>query len=322
MSLDAIEMRASRWLAARDAGSLTSVQLEEFNRWLDADIRHRVAYLKLESHWRRAEKLRDLRPLDGEPDANLLQPATRRRWPLALAASLLVALLGAGWMYQQHWSWKRFETPVGGLSRIVLEDGSVMDLNTDSDVRVRMRDGQRQIRLVRGEGRFQVAHDVSRPFTVEAAGTAVRAVGTQFTVRLRGTEQVDVLVSEGKVAVASAGARNSPATPQLGAGDAAVVVDDQVSVTRVEPQLLARRMAWTAGRLEFRGESLGEAIAEFNRYNRRQIRLASAELASLRVGGNFAATDPESFAGALASAFKLRVLADAQAIVLQPPRGS
>jgi transmembrane sensor len=313
MSPDPIEVRASQWLAARDAGSTTPAQAEEFNRWLDADIRHRVAYLRIEAQWRRAEKLRDLRPLDGPVDPDLLAPKTPRRWPLALAASVLLLLAG-GWLYQSHWSWDRFETPVGGLSRIVLEDGSVVDLNTDSDVRVRLREGHRQVRLVRGEGRFQVAHDARRPFTVEAAGAAVRAVGTQFTVRLHGSEQVDVLVAEGKVAVNSS---HGQETPPLSAGDAAVLRPDRVSVSRLEPQIVARRMAWTTGRLEFRGETLAEAVTEFNRYNHRQIRLASADLAGLRVGGSFAATDPESFAGALASAFKLRVQSDTQGIVLR-----
>jgi transmembrane sensor len=163
-----------------------------------------------------------------------------------------------------------------------------------------------------------VAHDKHRPFTVAAAGTAVRAVGTAFTVRLRGSEQVDVLVSEGRVAVAPAN-EASPSASELAAGEAAVVLPDRVSVSRVEPQALARRLAWTSGRLEFRGETLGQAVEEFNRYNRRQIRLSASTLATLRVGGSFSATDPESFADALASAFKLRVALDnANEIVLTP----
>jgi transmembrane sensor len=221
----------------------------------------------------------------------------------------------AGWWGYEQSTWGQYSTPIGGFARIVLVDGSVIDLNTDSDVRVRLRERRREIRLVRGEGRFQVAHDTSRAFTVDAAGTAVRAVGTAFSVRVRDGEQVDVLVSEGKVAVGA-----NQRTPAVSAGEAAVVRDDRVSVSRVEPQALARRMAWTMGRLEFRGESLGEAVEEFNRYNRRHIRLAGSSLAGLRVGGSFTATDPESFAGALASTFKLRVaLNDAEAIVLSPP---
>jgi transmembrane sensor len=314
VSDDAIELRASRWLAARDAGAISPEQAEEFNRWLDADIRHRVAYLRLEASWKRAEKLRDLKPLDRGADPDLLARATRRRWPLALAASLIAVSLAGAWGWQQYFSWQRFETQIGGFERVVLDDGSVIDLNTNSDVRVRFDGAQREVRLVRGEGRFQVAPDAQRPFTVAAAGAAVRAVGTAFTVRLHDSAQVDVLVSEGKVAVASEHvAHPSP----LIAGEAAVVLPDRVSVSRVEAQLLERRLAWTDGRLEFRGESLGEAVQEFNRYNRRQILIQNAELAKLRVGGSFTATDPGSFASALGSAFDIRVIEDGQNIVLR-----
>jgi transmembrane sensor len=314
---DLIESRASAWLAARDARAATPGEAAEFQSWLDADIRHRVAFLRLEASWQRADRLRDVRPLDRAADADLLRaPTPRRPLFLALAASVVVAVIGGTWAWQQHFSWQRYETRVGGFSRIVLDDGSVIDLNTNSDVRVRLRGDRREVRLLRGEGRFQVAHDKQRPFTVAAADTAVRAVGTEFSVRLRDGEQVDVLVSEGKVAVASA---QVPDAPALVAGDAAVVLNDHVSVSRVEPQALKRRMAWTSGRLEFRGESLGEAVQEFNRYNRRQIRLSATTLSALRVGGSFSATDPESFADALASAFKLQVaLDDANEIVLRP----
>jgi transmembrane sensor len=125
------------------------------------------------------------------------------------------------------------------------------------------------------------------------------------------------VVSEGKVAIAAPHVHDgSP----IAAGQSVVVSSDRMSVSEVTPQLIERRLAWTAGRLEFRGETLAEAVAEFNRYNTRQIRLADAALGSLRVGGNFKATDPESFAAALASAFNLHIEpAGADAIVLRPP---
>lgn len=316
VSDEMIDARASAWLAARDARVATPEEIAEFDAWLDADIRHRVAYLRLESTWQRADGLRDLRPLDRAADADLLRPRlSRRPWVMALAAGVVVAMLGGIWGWQQHLSWQRYETRIGGFSRIVLEDGSVIDLNTNSDLRVRLRGDRREVRLLRGEGRFQVAHDKQRPFTVAAADAAVRAVGTAFTVRVR-EDRVDVLVSEGKVAVASS---HVAETPPVSAGEAAVVLADRVSVSSVDPQVLARRLAWTSGRLEFRGETLGEAVEEFNRYNRRQIRLSASALGTLRVGGSFSATDPESFAGALASAFKLRVaLEDVNEIVLIP----
>jgi transmembrane sensor len=313
-----IEHQAARWLAARDTGVTSPAHGEAFNRWLEEDIRHRVAYLRLEAGWLRAGRLKELRPLDRDVDPDLLKErAMRRSWPLATAAALLLALgLGGAWFHQRTLGWQTYETNVGAFSRIVLEDGSVVDLNTNSEIRVRLG-ATRELRLTRGEGRFQVAHDRERAFVVSAADAAVRAVGTAFTVRLRDASQVEVLVSEGKVAIA---APHVPAAPPLAAGQAAVLLPGRMTVSEVTPQLIERRLAWTAGRLEFRGESLAEAVAEFNRYNQRQIRLADPSLGTLRVGGNFKATDPESFAAALASAFKLHIEpAGTDAIVLRPP---
>jgi transmembrane sensor len=311
-----IELQASRWLASRDARPSDPGLATAFDQWLHADIRHRVAYLKLEAAWQRGDKLRDLKPLDRTVNPDLLRPP-RRYWSVAIAASVVLVLLVAGLFFANtQLGWQRYETRIGGFSRIVLEDGSVIDLNTDSDVRVRIGSGKREIRLVRGEGRFQVAHDKARPFVVSAANADVRAVGTAFSVRLRQPQQVDVLVSEGIVAIDAARVAHAP---PVHAGEAAVVLPDRVSVRKLEAHQVEGRMAWTTGRLQFRGDSLGEAVAEFNRYNRRHLRLADASLAPLRVGGTFNATDPESFAAALSSAFGLKVAHDTDAIVLHPP---
>jgi transmembrane sensor len=312
-----IEQEASSWLAARDARTPSPEEEASFNYWLDADIRHRVAYLRLEAAWKRSDRLRAVRPLDRDVDADLLRQR-RPRLPLALAASVVLALvLAGGYFVHEKLGWRHFATRIGDFSRIVLDDGSVIDLNTDSEVRVRLGSDKREIRLLRGEGRFQVAHDKARPFVVTAADTDVRAVGTAFSVRLRESAQIDVLVSEGTVAIATA---RVPHAPPLSAGDAAVLLPDRMSVSRVEPQLLERRFAWTSGKLQFRGETLDEAVAEFNRYNRRHLELAAPSLAQLRVGGTFLATDPESFAAALASAFGLKVeSSNPDSIVLRPP---
>jgi transmembrane sensor len=316
VNAEEIDQHASRWLASRDARAPTLEEEAAFSQWLQDDIRHRVAYLKLEASWKRADKLRGLRPLDRDVDPDLLKPA-RRRLPLAMAASLVAALVVAGgYFLHEKLGWRHFQTRVGDFSRIVLDDGSVIDLNTDSEIRVRMG-ARREVRLLRGEGRFQVAHDTARPFIVSARDTDVRAVGTEFSVRLRDSAQIDVLVSEGTVAIASA---HVPHAPPVSAGQAAVLLPNRMSVTRMEPQQFERLVAWTSGKLQFRGESLDEAIAEFNRYNRRHLTLADSSLAKLRVGGSFSATDPESFAAALTSTFSIEAdTSDPDAIVLRPP---
>jgi transmembrane sensor len=318
-SRDSIEEEASRWLAAHDSGAVTRETGDEFQVWLESDVRHRVAYRRLEATWHRVGRLQELRPLDRRPDADLLrQRRVQRPGLVAAAAGIVLALLGGGYAFYQHeFGWQRFETPIGGFTRLTLDDGTLVDLNTDSALHVRFRDALREVRLMRGEGRFLVARDASRPFVVSVGETRVRAVGTAFSVRLRGSSHVDVLVAEGQVAIAST---RVPTTPPLNAGEAAVVLPDRMSVSRVEPTLMKRRLAWTNGRLEFRGETLAEAVAEFNRYNVRQLAIADHSLVGLRVGGVFNATDPESFAAALASAFDLRPeISGSDAIILRPP---
>lgn len=314
-----IDEQASHWLAARDAGRLTASEEADFNRWIEEDIRHRVAFLRQEANWKRSDRLRELRPAPDQPvNAELLRDQTpRRRWPIALAATFVPAMLAAYFLVSTRLAWEQHKTCVGGFSRLVLEDGSVINLNTNSEIRVRLTGNKREVRLLRGEGRFQVAHDEQRPFVVIAADAEVRAMGTAFSVRLRDAERVDVLVAEGTVAVESG---DSQMPSPVKAGEAAVLHADRVSVSRVEAQQLERRLAWTSGRLQFRGETLGEAVSEFNRYNNRQIKLADASLALLRVGGTFNATDPESFAAALTSAFRLQVdRPTPDTIILRPP---
>ena len=83
-----------------------------------------------------------------------------------------------------------------------------MKLNEGALHSVLFTDTERRVRLERGEAFFQVTKDPRRPFVVEVGGVTVRAIGTAFNVRLGGGE-LDVLVAEGKVEVASTG----PAQP-------------------------------------------------------------------------------------------------------------
>ena len=311
-----IEEEASRWLVARDACAPSTEDEAAFDRWIGEDMRHRVAYLHLEAVWRRGERLRELTPQDRTADTDQLPAYRRRRWPLALAAAVILALLASVMFSRVYFGWEHYQTLVGGFSRIVLDDGSVIDLNTDRELRVRMRKGQREVQLLRGEGRFQVAHDTQRPFVVFAGDAAVRAVGTAFCVRLREAAQLEVVVAAGAVTIDTTHQLHAPA---VRAGETAMLHSDHIAVSRMEPPQLEQRLAWTSGQIQFRGETLEYAVEEFNRYNRRRLRLADASLAGLRVVGTFSATDPDSFAAALASTFGLRVEAtQTDAIVLRP----
>ena len=174
-------------------------------------------------------------------------------------------------------------------------------------------------RLDRGEALFKVAHEASRPFDVEAAGTTVRAVGTEFSVRLRepgekafGRKDVEVLVKEGRVAIdppkreLERAAALPASVSTLSAGETVTISANRVHVEKVADTDMDRKLSWTEGRLWFERQRLADVVAEFNRYNRRQMVIADPAIADIRIGGGFEATDPESFVAALERTFGIR----------------
>jgi len=259
---------------------------------------------------------------DGAPGEPSGERSTRRRWVAGVSAGIAatVAAIAVGlWMFFGQSEWQEYSTDFGGVERIRLEDGSVVHLNTNSAMRVRLRADYRQVVLDRGEALFKVAHDKSRPFDVQAAGTTVRAVGTEFSVRLResketggGQDGVEVLVKEGRVAIDPPKAKPDqpsalpPSVSTLSAGEAVVITAKRLHVERVAETEVSKKLGWTEGRLWFERQRLADVVAEFNRYNRRQMVIADPSIADLRIGGGFEATDPDSFMAALEKTLGVR----------------
>lgn len=105
------------------------------------------------------------------------------RWQLAsrvLAAAFVVALVSvSAWLYAER---NTYGTGIGEQRSITLSDGSIIELNAHSKVRVAFHDRERDLELLEGQALFRVAKNRNRPFVVHAGGTSVRAVGTQFDV--------------------------------------------------------------------------------------------------------------------------------------------
>jgi transmembrane sensor len=333
---------AAEWLMRLD-GQTSPEIWDAFQLWMDADPRHRAAFIRLRVAWNRLDLLKNMRPVDGTIDSDLMargrvSPATmaaRGLHPLpgtprtrpdeiampdrrVLAAAAAVAAIGfVVWLSQSHIGWKPYETGVGNHEEDVLEDGSIVDLNTNTELSTRITSSRRDVTLSRGEALFHVAHDSTRPFYVTAGGTVVRAVGTAFSVRIRDADHVDVLVAEGRVAVRAPGAKTDlddpnrlPAASKVSAGEAAIVLRNTVQKRVVPSDDITRKLAWTAGHLVFQGETLNEAVQEFNRYNQRKLSIADQTIVQQVVGGDFTATDPDSFVAALWRLFGIQARAD------------
>jgi transmembrane sensor len=233
-----------------------------------------------------------------------------------LFTAVLWAFLPAGTAYT---------TAVGGYQRIVLDDGSVLQLNTNTKLRVALSEVERRVQLDHGEAYFEVIPDVARPFIVQAGNRRIVAVGTHFAVR-RDNGDVRVSVIEGSVRLAGddlAGeesradpqATETSRTPDAGSdprrmhtNEAALLPAGTIvriasaGTVRVEhrpiPELEAQ-LTWRTGTLVFHNQPLGEVVTEINRYNRRHFVILDPGLATLSFGGNLKPTDPQSLIDAL-----------------------
>ena len=303
---EAIEREASEWIMRLQNEAVTPADRQAFEQWRAANPRHAQAYRELSGVWdellatgriARAVSLGQAVREAGLTDGSSVARRRPGRLGLAMAAVMALVAVGiAGWLRHQNPD-TRFQTAIGEQASIELPDGSRLELNSNSLVRVAYTPQARTLHLSRGEAFFKVAHQPERPFWVVAGDTWVRAVGTAFNVDLR-ESGVRVLVSEGVVKVATP--RNADATPSDAVLDKAAVsvltLGQQVEMkpggtqVRSAPALeQARVAAWRKGTLYFDDQSLAAVVEEANRYTPTPIRIEDPTLASLVVGGTFEA---------------------------------
>jgi transmembrane sensor len=342
-----VSEQAAHWWVVLNEESVTTADREAFAAWVRRSPERVEAFLRVnmlmgtlhskERHWPETpadELIRQARassaeiiPLARSESAPVARPSLRLPGPFAfagvrmfLAASLamLCCAVALSWFMLSP---ERYETDIGEQRSVLLDDGSLVTLNTASQIEVKYSDHQRFVRLVRGEALFNVAHERQRPFDVDTGNAVVRAVGTQFNVDRR-TDRTTVSVVEGKVQVipepaeqnqrpAAGGtpAKEQSETEFLAAAQRLVVTDSGVG----EPEPIANLApvtAWTQRQLVFENQSLGEVAEEFNRYNRQHILIQSAQLRTQQVTGVFQANDAASFLAFIARVPGVRVTTD------------
>ena len=202
-----------------------------------------------------------------------------------------------------------------GERRVIrLEDGSRVSLDSDSEVTVQYSRTARELQLLRGQARFDVAHDVQRPFSVLARDQKVVATGTAFNVDIT-RPTVAVTLIEGHVVIfAQRGEelQTAPAAPvqknkpvELRAGQELVASISAQPV--VKPANIQEVTAWTAGQLIFSNEALSEVVARVNHYSSTPIVIADPEIGHERVSGVFNTGDVSGFLDIVTQVLPLQV---------------
>jgi len=300
-----IDAEAADWAARIDRGPLSPQQESELRDWLHHDVRCMGAFGRMRALALTTERARALGP-DFDPTAFEPSSALVRAFPRRLVLQVggtiaATALIGVGgaWEVLRHRG--RFSTRKGETKIVALKDGSVVTLNTASEILVNYSNALRSVELVHGEALFDVTRSKGRPFVVAAGDTSVRVVGTSFTVRRIEASPVQVLVREGIVEVFKPAAVNVEPV-RISANTMAVTSQGNadIAASPIPTPQLQRAMAWQEGQIAFEGQTLAQAVAEFARYSDTKIIIDDPGLAKEEIAGLFKATDPVGFAKTIA----------------------
>ena len=311
IAANSAEDEALRWLV--DFEDLSEAEELQFNAWLSERPENRAAFEKVERDWRQMDVLQQLATAAPDPDVVnkwLWRRRLKRRYlPLAAAASIAVIAVALLFLPSRHYE-ASYRTSIGQHQEIRLPDDSVITLNTNSSASVYYSSEERRVHLHRGEAHFVITPAPEWPFSVVAGSGTVRAVGTAFNVYLK-NDIVEVTVTEGVVEVRTnavpvidhetlripveGGALITASVAETFAEGQTLEYSDTIeSVSRMDSQTIARKLAWQDGMLDFQSETLATVIEEASRYTSTRISIEDPELEDLSVTGYFRAGDVDT----------------------------
>lgn len=302
----AIETVAADWVAdRRNSEDWTAERQTELDAWLARSLAHRVAFLRIDATWRRTDRLAALRQPMREPaDRSISRKALWTRIAAVFGLVVVTGVFAGNYLVRPHG--QLIETPKGGQERLTLADGSQIELNTDSAVRVELGARTRAVELVRGEAFFQIKHDAARPFVVTVAKHRIVDLGTKFLIRMA-PKSFQVALLEGSARLENAGAQSQKNAVVLSPGDVAVATAGSTRVSKRSEREISERLAWQRGSIVFHNERLADVVTEFNRYGGPQLAVTDPETAKLTINGTFLTTGGEDFAAITHEIFGLRI---------------
>lgn len=319
----AADEQASLWAARLEGGTLDAADRTALDTWLAASPQHRAL---LSDYCQFSADLEQSLPALVSAGA-VKMPATaqppRHRWSfswLTLAGGTLAAAAAVALFFTLAPTGssgvETLATSVAQRQSFTLSDGTRVELNAQTSLRVENTRDERRVRLASGQAYFAVAKDASRPFIVETPTGSVRVTGTVFDVRTDKVSELDVTVVEGSVQVRpSDTAGTGPRPPSsLTAGEHLSATAHGVTRLTLTASGLDDALAWRQGKIVFNNQPLHAALARFAQYHGRGITVTPAAQ-KLTIGGRFSLDDLNGFLDALAQIHPIRVNADPSGIL-------
>ena len=285
---------AARW-HTRIGRGLTDAQRARFEGWIasPANAREFQAQRTL---------LDAVAELKGRPRAEVLERAAAPRavlsravfgsgWALGALAVAILLVVAIAWsaLRTEGYLPQTYRTATGQIRDVVLPDGSLVGLDTQTDLEWIGSPSDRRVRLIRGEAYFEVIHDPSRPFRILLAHSEVQVLGTRFDVYQMANGDVRVSVVSGTVAVQAldTGAAVTPSWSRHLTAGQQIEYSPVGLVADVHAVAAQKVIRWRQGMLETQGEPLSDFISDLSRYTTERIVIADPRAAVQRVGGAF-----------------------------------
>jgi transmembrane sensor len=303
-----IGARAAQWLEQRERGNFGPSEQAAFEAWLEESLAHRTAYWRVNAAWERANRLSALGTRHDVPPASSKRIGARFSILKRVAVlGVLAVALGAGASAYLSLFYRPsaliYSTTVGGHRIIALADGSAIELNTDTVLRIDGAD-HRKIWLDKGEAYFNIRHDAVHPFVVMANNHRVTDLGTKFFIR-EDANRLEVALLEGRASLQAVDGKEKAQI--LTPGHLAVATADLTSVTVAPSSVLTGDLGWRNGVLVFRRMTLADAASEFNRYNQKKLVVLDPIVANAKIDGTFPANNVEAFLDAVQATLRVHV---------------
>ena len=313
------------WLAENDLEGCP-----QLSAWLAEDARNVAAWKRVQDDWAlftehaNSPELLELRSeaLAHAHEAGQGRWVRSRRFAMAhrlgIAAGIVILAVGAlfVWMKQPE----EYSTRAGERRVVTLADGSQVALDSRSEVRVRYSAHARELTLTQGQARFDVTHDIERPFSVTADGHKVIATGTSFNVDLFGPSLLVTLI-EGRVVVSSMSSLSFETKVDTPVPRITLDAGEQVVFSPKAPPSVARvnlgqATAWENGEIVSANDTLTTVVARMNRYTEHVVIIGDTQTAELRISGVFHTGDVEGFVNTIAGYLPVRAQTEADGTTL------
>lgn len=275
-------------------GVVSSEEKESLLKWVSESPENEKSFLEIKDTWdaslkttnRETEELIRFYKNQSVKGRKVL----RQNWVSgsAVAAVLLIGLLVGGvlqnYLGYQNSSVEKFLVPKGSKSQVVLADGTIVNLNSDSELLLcnNFSEKNREV-ILKGEGFFEVKSDKNHPFLVKTDKFDIKVTGTKFNVSsYENDKEIKATLREGQIQLLT----HDRKMYQLKPGEK--ISFDQFTMEAVmEIADIESEEAWVNGEFVFKNIPFPDLINRLERWYNVKLNYKSNEFNELVYSGKF-----------------------------------